>query len=484
MNDHTNDIYSPDGAAIGRRGVHLDLKGLPPTFERLMALIDVFGQMRFNTVVIEWEDMFPWSFDPLLRHPCHYTPEQVRRLDARCGELEIDLIPLVQSLGHMEFVLQHDRYHALRECPKRADALHPLHEGAADLVLQMVDDVMSLMPRIGHFHLGGDEVWSFGLHPESRAFIEHQGKPSLYMRHMRPIVEELRSRRVRPMLWHDMMMDWPMPSLRQLGQEVDLVIWGYRGTPQMGTHHHGVHVLERMREAGISIWGAAAYKGADGPFRDLPDMQSRLLNHIGWIHAAKSYRLEGLITTGWSRYATGRVQVEPIDACLRELAMASLLFHDGVWPDNGWQKCDQLLEAVGEFERVDHLRRHFGPADAERAEAWSVARQIKEHLAGMQVAPGQPSTGTLQLLWDVFQNLVERTEKRSLLVRGLLTGLVCEPYIDAYSRTWATALRNEAKMIGACFAGMNLDRVSSRRETNLPPARHSMRSRTASRSKA
>jgi hexosaminidase len=412
-----------------------------------MALVEVFSQMRFNMIVVEWEDMFPWSFDPKLRHPSHYTPEQVQLFAARCKELEIEIVPLVQCLGHLEFVLQHEAYKHLAECPEYSDTLNPLHPGSVELVLRMVDDVRSLLPNVQHFHLGGDEAWSFGTSPTSHEYIAAHSKTDLYLKHVQPILDSLRLRDVRPLLWHDMMMDWPISSLQEIGRNADLVVWGYRGTPAMGTHHHRIKVLNRLHEAGIPIWGASAYKGADGPYRDLPNTQARLLNHIGWIDVAAPYELKGLIATGWSRYASGRVQVELIDACLVELAMASLLLHNGYWSDNGWEQCNQLLKDAGELERSEHLRQHFKSADALREEAWSGVRQLKEQLAGMQVAPGQPCAGTNRILLDFLLDLVQRIEEQSLQLPELLKGLVSEPYIEAYYRTWATALRTEADTI-------------------------------------
>tara|TARA_R100000027_G_scaffold67707_2_gene68050 strand:- start:4854 stop:6110 length:1257 start_codon:yes stop_codon:yes gene_type:complete len=416
-----------------------------------MELIEVFGEMRFNMLVVEWEDMFPWTFDTALRHPAHYTPEQVRLLADRCAELGIEVIPLIQCLGHLEFILQHEAYQHLAECPEFADTLNPMLEESVELVLHMVNDVLALMPNVQHFHLGGDEAWSFGSSPESQGYIAEHGKPSLYLKHVQPILNSLRSREVRPLLWHDMMMDWPVSALRDIGEDADLVVWGYRGTPAMRTHHHRVEVLDRLREAGIPIWGASAYKGADGPFRDLPDKQARLLNHLGWIDAAEPYALKGLIATGWSRYASGRVQVESIDACLTELAMASLVFHNGRWPDDGWETCDRLLLEAGESDGPDQLREHFQSADALREEAWLVVRQIKEQLAGMQVDPGKPSAGTNRLLWECLQDRVKRVEDQSTELPKLLEGLVCEPFIEPYCRTWATALRNECDSIKACL---------------------------------
>ena len=68
-------VFGDQTPVIPMRGVHLDLKGLAPTFDRLMQLADVFDQMRFNVLLVEWEDMFPWSFDERLSHSDAYTPQ-------------------------------------------------------------------------------------------------------------------------------------------------------------------------------------------------------------------------------------------------------------------------------------------------------------------------------------------------------------------------------------------------------------------------
>ena len=69
-----------------------------------------------------------------------------------------------------------NNYRRLREVPHRADVLNPLAAGAGDLVRKMVDDVLSLCGPLRHFHLGGDEAWSFGTHPDTKAYIQRHGR--------------------------------------------------------------------------------------------------------------------------------------------------------------------------------------------------------------------------------------------------------------------------------------------------------------------
>ena len=57
-------LFSKDKPAVPRRGVHMDLKGLPPTADRFVGLLKIFAAARYNVVLIEWEDSFPLLSDP------------------------------------------------------------------------------------------------------------------------------------------------------------------------------------------------------------------------------------------------------------------------------------------------------------------------------------------------------------------------------------------------------------------------------------
>ncbi|MHB1155916.1 MAG: hypothetical protein ACYC26_03650 [Phycisphaerales bacterium] len=64
--------FTAASAAFTLRGVHLDLKGVPPTFERLLSLLDVFAAARYNVLLVEWEDSFPWTVDLRFRSETAY----------------------------------------------------------------------------------------------------------------------------------------------------------------------------------------------------------------------------------------------------------------------------------------------------------------------------------------------------------------------------------------------------------------------------
>jgi hypothetical protein len=54
-----------------------------------------------------------------------------------------------------------------------------------------MDDVLTLMPNVKRFHLGGDEAWVFGTHPDTKKYISKHGKDGLYLHHVEPLLDKL-----------------------------------------------------------------------------------------------------------------------------------------------------------------------------------------------------------------------------------------------------------------------------------------------------
>ncbi len=441
----SSSLWGNEKPVVPQRGVHLDLKGLAPTFKRLMQLLDVFKQMRFNVLLVEWEDMFPWTFDKRIAHDQAYTPQQVRAFKERCIELQMQFIPLIPTLGHMEFVLKHSGYEALREIPDRVDCLNPLADGAQALIHNMIDDQLNLLGDLSYMHLGGDEAWGWAKHPDTQAYVQMLGSASLYCKHYQPFFDLLAQRNCRPMLWHDMMSQWSVPDLRQIGQQADIVIWGYRGKPYEQLHHHKPHVLRAFADADVRIWGGGCFKGADGPSCDLPLTQARMDNHEGWVQATLDYGLEGVITTGWSRYAHSRCQVEPLDACLLELAMTALCFYQGQPTDEsaGWQ----LLEDCGQAQVCKTLREHLIKLAKARDTFWERSRQMVEHLAAGQIQPALNDPGFVAFLMDHLNPWAQQVTTLTDRLPAILKPLVIGSQAHAYARTWDRSVQNQLQML-------------------------------------
>lgn len=323
------------------RGIHLDLKGLPPTPRRLLQWLDLIAAARLNCVLVEWEDTYPWHTWPELRCSTAYSKAVVQQFLSHAEDLGIQVIPLVQSFGHMENVLCRPRFRKLRERPDILGDLCPCARDGQDVIATMVEDVLQThQGRISHFHLGGDEVWSLGTCPRCKAFVKKHGKAALYLRHIVPLLDLLQDCGVRPILWDDMMREWPAPMLRQLARRADLMPWTYGPKP---FERIKPEVFHRFRKAGITLWGAGAFKGADGPHVDVCRLSNRNANMLEWAAGVKRFDLAGVVATGWSRYSTFRVPCEGMEASLDALVLAGAALWDGTLPEDAADQARAFL---------------------------------------------------------------------------------------------------------------------------------------------
>lgn len=99
--------------------IHLDLKGAPPTFSFLKDIVRYIST-KFEKIVtgilFEFEDMFPYdgNLRPL-RCENNYSKQEILELVQLMEKYNLKLVPLVQTFGHLEFVLKRERFSHLRE---------------------------------------------------------------------------------------------------------------------------------------------------------------------------------------------------------------------------------------------------------------------------------------------------------------------------------------------------------------------------------
>jgi hexosaminidase len=425
---------------ISTRGIHLDLKGTPPTFPRLMCLLDHFSKLGFNLVLVEWEDCFPWQIHPSFRSPSAYTEEEIRQFVEKAAKLRLELVPLVQTFGHMENFLKGDEFLILRENPVSDSTINPLALEAASFVKSLILDVLRLMPSVRYFHLGGDETWAHGYpgtHPGVRTFLRDLGEEKLYLQHMEPFLDLLDERAIRPMLWHDMMAKWDLASLKSLALRADLVAWGYNGIPDSIPYD----AIERFLEAGFTLWGSTAYKGADGPTADRPDLEQRGANGKAWVEIAQRHSFAGLITTGWSRYTYHSPQCESLEAAWDVILLHSILMDSGSCPDNvvpeaaHWLGC---LLSREEGERFLRIREAATVYQTLQNELWDRLRICNVQWATARVSLARKEISTYS---DPARKALERLNAAATAYRATLQGLVPDIWLDEYFSARSEPLR-------------------------------------------
>ncbi|XP_015445194.1 hexosaminidase D isoform X4 [Pteropus alecto] len=324
------------------RLVHLDLKGAPPKVSYLSEIFPLFRALGANGLLIEYEDMFPYDGPlRLLRARHAYSPSEIKEILHLATLNELEVIPLVQTFGHMEFVLKHKALAHLREVALFPNTLNPHEAESLALVGAMIDQVMDLHPKARWLHVGCDEVYYLGEGEASRRWLqqEQNTKAKLCLSHVKAVASHVLARHpaTTPLLWDDMLRGVPEDQLTASGvpQLAQPVLWDYGADLDV---HGKALLMEKYQKCGFSrLWAASAFKGATGASQALTPTEHHLRNHVQWLQVAASGPadvLQGIVLTGWQRYDHFSVLCELLPVGIPSLAVClQSLLHGGFAED-------------------------------------------------------------------------------------------------------------------------------------------------------
>ena len=330
----------------GRRVVHLDLKGAPPKMSYLLNLLPILKDMGATGLLVEYEDMFPYhGYIRVLSSQNAYSYDDISSLLNTAKTLNMEVIPLIQTLGHFEFVLKHIEYKHLRETKEYANMPCPLHEQTSELVKKMLDQVLALHPDIRTIHLGGDEV--FNMKDCSKCKQSNKTKEHLFLHHMIPLLKHLHTvtqNRVKPVIWDDMLRKWSVEDMKIIAPLTDIMVWGY--VPQLENYgHFPSDMWLKYGTAFDSIWVASSFKGAIAADNDLVPIMMHMKNHESWIRIMKKIKnkIIGVALTGWARYDHFAVLCELLPASLPALGISLSVLKEGSYKQRGKVLVESIL---------------------------------------------------------------------------------------------------------------------------------------------
>lgn len=280
------------------RSMHFDLRLTHSKPELLAQYMGEFAKWKINAVLIEYEDRFPFERYEELRHPEHaFSREQFEALIAAARRHFIEIIPLQQSFGHLEYVLRHDSYKQLRETASSIGEICPSKPDSFRLVAGMLAEVMEMHPDSRYIHLGCDEVYSLCECDVCRArFAGSKGKAFVHF--VNRLIDYCAVRGKRPILWHDMLEKCTPAELSELDRRAVVMIWIYNGRNIEATV---AAIAAKYRALGIEVMGAPAVRCYDDrEQQNVPVIVNRIDNLLQWAETAEKLDIRGCIATNWA----------------------------------------------------------------------------------------------------------------------------------------------------------------------------------------
>ncbi|WP_256984443.1 MULTISPECIES: glycoside hydrolase family 3 N-terminal domain-containing protein [Paenibacillus] len=280
------------------RAMNFDLRQTFSKPELLTEYLAEFARYKTNAILIEYEDKFPFRTYPEFTHPRHaLSLSQLEELKRNAHEHFIEIIPLQQSFGHLEYVLRHEGWRHLRETEQSIGEICPSHPETFALITTLLGEMIDAHPDSRYIHLGCDEVYS--LCECERCKIEFGGvRERAFIAFVNRLIAFTSERGKQPIFWHDMLDKCPPEELAKLDQRSIAMIWIYNGRnieAEVTSH------ADKFRSFGIEVMGAPAVRSFDwAEHQNYPVLLNRIDNLLQWAETADKLNLGCVVATNWT----------------------------------------------------------------------------------------------------------------------------------------------------------------------------------------
>ena len=297
--------------------LHIDMNYNTLKPETIRRMVDYAADSGFNAILWELENKVQWTTCPAAIDPEAMTKEEFREILAYSRSRGLEPIPLLQCIGHGEYVLKHPEYAHMRELPDHPDCYCVMKKEVRAFVSSLIEEYVELFGELKYFHLGGDEAYVFGRCPE----CSKQEKNALYGEYIRFLAEKhFLPRNIRPGIWHDMIYAHP-ETVKEISSDFMIWFWGYGIGNGVETEDTALFEgVDFFRENGYDVVVCPAVRSAgDSPF------------YVRWQHAgnvmnavrkAQRDSLAGVCVTNWA------IRLGCFDMTLPLLEVAPRLWRD------------------------------------------------------------------------------------------------------------------------------------------------------------
>ena len=137
------------------KALHFDMKSMIPTAEYALTLVDEIAELGINALLVEFEDKFPFDVTEGIHHPAAWTKDEFRAFAERCKEKNVELVPLLQSVGHLDYLLKYPKFRTLRDGGPEGSTYQwcVAQEESFELWCTMVDELLEAHgPYMAMYH--------------------------------------------------------------------------------------------------------------------------------------------------------------------------------------------------------------------------------------------------------------------------------------------------------------------------------------------
>jgi Glycosyl hydrolase family 20, catalytic domain len=250
-------------------GFHIDMNMAQYRADYLKRWLTELASRGYNTIIWELEDGVEWQTVPEARQPDALSKDEFRGVLNHARGLGLENIPLLQTLGHAEYVLQHERYRHLRANPDDIRQYDPLHPEVVPLLRAWIEEYLDLFGEVRYFHIGADEARQLDFVQRSSRNVDGLSVSQIFMRHVNAVSQPLLDKGITPIIWADMVLHHH-EAIDELSREVMLFDWMYdvwrgNGKVFIWGGNRGLRTRDQLTPGDLELFGKYLFPDRDGP---------------------------------------------------------------------------------------------------------------------------------------------------------------------------------------------------------------------------
>ncbi len=282
------EITIGDFPSMKMRGISDDIsRGQISTMDNFKKIIHFLALHKMNVYMPYIENLFDFKSYPdfsMGRDPL--TAEEVAQLDEYGRLYHVQIVPIFETLGHMEDILQRPEFEKYAEFP-----------GAASVNISSDSTFLfmkTLLAEIGaafsskYFNMAADESFDVGL-GSSKHFVDSVGIDMAHAQYYKKIYDILKSMGKEVMMYGDIILKNPT-ILSEIPRDITIVDWEYGAAFDYPN-------VQKFKAAGFKFIVSPAIWNFTGPF---PNFYNSYANIQNFTREGYKSGAVGVIVSTWN----------------------------------------------------------------------------------------------------------------------------------------------------------------------------------------
>lgn len=273
------------------RGIAQDIsRGQIFTLENAKRYIRIISHYKLNFYCLYIEDVFYHPKHPLIgKNRGALTSMDIKELDLFAKNHYVELVPIFECLGHVDNILQHQKYRDLGEFPS-AQCLDISNQEIFNFLEDYISEISECFST-SYFHIGCDESFDLGKY-NSKDLIEKISKSKAITEFYEKMYRIVKKNGNDQMIIYDDIVRKDKYILEHLNKDIIMMYWNYSPKKKFNR-------LENLFETGFKVIVSPAMLNWN---RNFPDNINASKNIINLINKAYNFRNQGclgVLTSTW-----------------------------------------------------------------------------------------------------------------------------------------------------------------------------------------